>query len=82
MAAIDVPAWQWAVLAATYVLLFLLPAVAMWRKAARDGDAPLTWASLVALTSFLGFIEYRKHRSILAKREKRQRGKPQEPQER
>lgn len=71
MAALSLAPWQWGVLAATYVALFLVPAVWMWRRARRDGDAPLTWALLVALTSFLGFVEYRKHRGIVAKRARR-----------
>lgn len=68
MAALSLAPWQWAVIVAVYVVLFLVPAVWMWRKARADNDAPLTWASLVAFTSFLGFFEYRKHRSILKKR--------------
>jgi hypothetical protein len=68
MAALSLAPWQWGVIAAVYVLLFLAPSVWMWRKARADNDAPLTWASLVAFTSFLGIIEYRKHRSILRKR--------------
>ena len=68
MAALSLAPWHWWTIAALYVVLFLVPAVWMWRKARADGDAPLTWASLVAFTSFLGFIEYRKHRSILKKR--------------
>lgn len=71
MAGVSLAAWQWGVLAAAYLALFFVPAVWMWRRARRDGDAPLTWALLVAVTSFLGFVEYRKHRSILAKRAKR-----------
>lgn len=71
MAGLSMTSQQWGILAAAYVLFFLLPAVWMWRKARRDGDAPLTWALLVAVASFLGFIEYRKHRSILQKRAKR-----------
>lgn len=68
MAALALAPWQWWTIAALYVVLFLGPAAWMWRIARRDGDAPLTWASLVAFTSFLGFVEYRKHRSILRKR--------------
>lgn len=71
MAALSMTPQQWGILAAAYVLLCLVPAVFMWRRARRDGDAPLTWALLVAFTSFLGFVEYRKHRSILAKRARR-----------
>lgn len=71
MAALALQAWQWWVLAAGYVFLFLLPATWMWRKARRDGDAPLTWALLVAFTSFLGFYEYSHHRRILKRRAER-----------
>lgn len=85
MAAFTLSAEQWALIGATYVLFFLLPAAWMWRKAQRDGDAPLTWALLVAVASFLGVIEYRKHRSILqkrARRAQRERQQPQDPPER
>lgn len=68
MAALSMTPAQWGVIAAVYVVLFLLPAAWMWRKARRDGDAPLTWALLVAVTSLLGIVEYRKHRSILKRR--------------
>lgn len=69
--ALGLQPWQWWVVGAAYVALFLLPAVWMWRKARRDGDAPLTWALLVALGSFLGILEYYHHRSILKRRAKR-----------
>lgn len=71
MAALSLAPWQWSVLAAGYVLLFLLPAAWMWRKARKDGDAPLTWALLVAFGSILGIVEYYHHRSILKRRAKR-----------
>ncbi|HET6403125.1 MAG TPA: hypothetical protein VFH78_00635 [Candidatus Thermoplasmatota archaeon] len=71
VAALGLEPWQWGVLAAAYVVLFLLPAVWMWRKARADGDAPLTWALLVALASVLGILEYYHHRSILKRRARR-----------
>lgn len=71
MAALSLQPWQWWVLAAAYLLFFLLPSVWMWRRARRDGDAPLTWALLVALGSILGVLEYYHHRSILKRRAKR-----------
>lgn len=71
MAALSLAWWQWGVLAAAYVVFFLVPAVWMWRKARSDGDAPLTWALLVALGSVLGILEYYHHRSILKRRAKR-----------
>lgn len=71
MAALSLATWQWAVLGVVYVVAFLLPSVWMWRKARADGDAPLTWALLVALGSFLGILEYYHHRSILKRRAKR-----------
>lgn len=71
MAGLALEAWQWGVLAALYVALFLAPSVWMWRKARADGDAPLTWALLVAVGSFLGILEYYHHRSILKRRAKR-----------
>lgn len=69
--ALGLQPWQWWVIAAVYVVAFLLPAVWMWRKARRDDDAPLTWALLVAVGSFLGILEYYHHRSILKRRAKR-----------
>lgn len=69
--ALQLAAWQWGVLAAAYVVFFALPAAWMWRKARRDGDAPLTWALLVALGSVLGVLEYYHHRSVLKRREAR-----------
>lgn len=69
--ALGLAGWQWGVIALAYVLLFAIPAAWMWRKARRDGDAPLTWALLVALGSILGVIEYYHHRSILKRRAKR-----------
>lgn len=87
MAALTLAPWQWGVVAAVYVVAFLAPAWWMWRKARRDGDAPLTWALLVALASFLGIVEYYHHRSILKRRAKRAeraktRSGPSEPGER
>lgn len=69
--ALGLEPWQWSVIALAYALLFLAPAAWMWRKARADGDAPLTWALLVALASFLGVLEYYHHRSILKRRAKR-----------
>lgn len=69
--ALGLQPWQWAVIGVAYVAFFLLPAAWMWRKARRDDDAPLTWALLVALGSFLGILEYYHHRSILARRARR-----------
>lgn len=78
--ALGLAGWQWGALAALYVLLFLLPALWMWRKARADDDAPLTWALLVALASFLGVLEYYHHRSILARRARRaEKTKTREP---
>lgn len=71
MAALSLTPTQWTVIAVAYVLFFLLPAAWMWRKAQRDGDAPLTWALLVAVGSILGVLEYYHHRSILKRRAKR-----------
>ncbi|HVM46041.1 MAG TPA: hypothetical protein VM582_08915 [Candidatus Thermoplasmatota archaeon] len=71
VATLGLAPWQWGVLALAYVALFLLPAAWMWRKARADGDAPLTWALLVAVASFLGVLEYYHHRSILKRRAKR-----------
>lgn len=63
--------WQWGVLALAWVLFFLLPAIWMWRRAARDGDSAFVWTVLVLVGSFLGVIEYFHHRSILKRRAKR-----------
>jgi len=71
VAGLSLEAWHWGVIAALYVGFFLVPAVWMWRKARADGDAPLTWALLVALGSILGIVEYYHHRSILKRRAKR-----------
>lgn len=68
MAALGLQPWQWGVIAIAYLFAFAAPAVWMWRKARRDGDAPLTWALLVALASFLGILEYYHHRFILKRR--------------
>lgn len=69
--ALGLQPWQWGVVGVAYVLFFLVPAAWMWRKARADDDAPLTWALLVALASFLGILEYYHHRSILKRRAKR-----------
>lgn len=69
--ALTLQTWQWVVIGLAWVLFFLLPAVWMWRKAARDGDNPLIWSLLVAVGSFLGILEYYEHRSILKRRAKR-----------
>ena len=69
--ALGLQPWQWWVIALVYVALFLAPAVWMWRKARADDDAPLTWALLVAVGSFLGVLEYYHHRSILKRRSRR-----------
>jgi hypothetical protein len=71
VATLSLAPWQWGVIGAAYVVFFLLPAAWMWRKARADGDAPLTWALLVALGSLLGVLEYYHHRSILKRRAKR-----------
>lgn len=71
MSALGLQPWQWWVIAAVYIALFLVPAAWMWRKARADGDAPLTWALLVALGSLLGVVEYYHHRSILKRRARR-----------
>ena len=63
--------WQWSVLALSWVALFLLPAMWMWRRAARDGDSPFVWSMLVLVGSFLGVLEYYHHRSILRRRARR-----------
>lgn len=73
VAALSLAPWQWGILGVVYVLFFLLPAAWMWRKARAEGDAPLTWALLVALGSFLGILEYYHHRSILRRRARRAR---------
>ena len=79
MAALSLLPWQWGILAVVYVLFFLIPAVWMWRKARADGDAPLTWALLVAVGSILGVVEYYHHRSILKRRAKRAEKAKQPP---
>lgn len=66
--ALSLQPWQWGVLALAWVLLFAVPSVFMWRKAARDGDNPLVWSALVLVASFLGFYEYGHHRRILQRR--------------
>ncbi|HEX2021812.1 MAG TPA: hypothetical protein VHH36_03815 [Candidatus Thermoplasmatota archaeon] len=71
--------WQWGVLLAAWVVLFLAPAVWMWRKAKRDGDSPFVWALLVAVGSVLGVLEYYHHRSILARRARRAAGRGSPP---
>lgn len=72
MAALTLAPWQWAVIAATWVVFFLLPAPWMWRKARADGDeSPFVWTVLVLVGSFLGVLEYHHHRSILARRQRR-----------
>lgn len=70
-AALSIQPWQWGVLALAWVAFFLLPAVWMWRRAARDGDSPFVWSMLVAVGSFLGVLEYYHHRSILRRRARR-----------
>lgn len=80
--ALSLAPWQWGVIAATWVVLFLIPAFWMARKARRDGDeSPFVWALLVAVGSFLGVLEYRHHRSILARRARRAQANahPKEP---
>lgn len=71
VAGLALDAWQWGVIGALYLVFFALPAVWMWRRARADGDAPLTWALLVALGSILGIVEYYHHRSIMKRRAKR-----------
>ena len=71
MAGLSLQPWQWAALAAAYVLFFVLPAVWMARKARADGDQVFVWTALVLVGSFLGVIEYYEHRSILKRRAKR-----------
>lgn len=71
MAALSLALWQWIVILFAWILFFLLPAVWMARRAARDGDRVFTWTVLVLVGSFLGILEYFHHRSILRRRAKR-----------
>lgn len=69
--ALTLAAWQWWTLAAAYVLLFVLPAAWIARKARRDGDSPFLWGLLTLVGSVLGILEYYEHRAVLRRRAKR-----------
>lgn len=69
--ALSLQAWQWQVIAAVYVVAFVLPAVWMWRKARADEDNAFVWTMLVLVGSVVGIVEYYEHRSILKRRAKR-----------
>lgn len=69
--ALGLQPWQWGLLAAAWVLLCLLPAVWLGRKAKRDGEPAFVWVLLTLVGSVLGILEYYHHRSILARRARR-----------
>lgn len=71
MAGPSLAAWQWGVIALSYVLFFVLPAVWMARKAKRDGESWLVWPALVLVGSFMGVYEYYHHRGISKARARR-----------